>query len=62
MDSSSWFDTINLGWSIGYTEGTHCISFAESVEPDEMPHYAYKMVKHVGKAIKVNNMSLCRPS
>ena len=26
MDSSFWFDTINLGWSIVYIEGTQVIT------------------------------------
>ena len=54
IDSSFWFDTLNyLGWSISYIKG--CYNFqikivflslkmimvlANSVEPDEMPHYA----------------------
>ena len=53
MDSSFWFDTINLGWSIVYIEG-HRLWFPKNIAflslktvfvlvnsavPDEMPHY-----------------------
>ena len=55
MDSSLWFDAINLGWSIIYIKGSQIIIskntivffslkiifvLANSVDPDEMPHYA----------------------
>ena len=54
MDSFFWLDTIHLGWSIVYIKGSqviisneNCISFSEivfvlanSVDPDEMLHYA----------------------
>ena len=54
MDSSFWFYTVHLGWSIVYIEGLQVILFkniifislkidfvlANSAEPDEMPHYA----------------------
>ena len=48
MDSSFWFDTINLGPSIAYIEGSNVINLrfslkiffdlAKSVDPAEMPH------------------------
>ena len=53
MDSSFWFDAINLGWSIVYIEGAQVIIkkkyivflslkivfvLANSVDPDEMQH------------------------
>ena len=46
MDSSFWFDTLNIGRSIANIEVSHknCISFyegvlvlANSVDPDEIP-------------------------
>ena len=56
MDSSFWFDTINLGWSIVYIEWSHVIIsknikigflslkivfvLANSVDPDDMLHNA----------------------
>ena len=55
MDSSFWFDTINFGWSIIYTEGSQVIIsqkniafislkivfvLANSVDLDEIPKYA----------------------
>ena len=54
MDASFWFNTNDLRWSIVNVEGSdytfqikYCFSFfedlivsANSVEPDEMPHYA----------------------
>ena len=50
MGSSYWFDAINLGWSIVYIKGCQVIFFlfclnntfsiTNSVDPDEMPHYA----------------------
>ena len=52
MDSSFWFDTVNLGWSIVNIEGSQVIKFpncfsslkitfvlANSVDPDEILHY-----------------------
>ena len=46
MDSSFWFDTVYLGWSIVYIEG-HILSFThivfvltDSVDPDEMSWYS----------------------
>ena len=50
MDSTFWSDAINLGWSIVYTEGSQVkivllslkivFVIANSVDPDEMPHYS----------------------
>ena len=54
IDSSFWFDTINLEWFIVYIEGLHVIFckqivilslkiifvLANSVDPNEMPHNA----------------------
>ena len=48
MDSSFWFDTINLGWFIvhmrshrlNYSFSEYCFIFTNSVDPDEMLHYA----------------------
>ena len=54
MDSSFWFDTINLEWPTVWIEGITCYNsqiqlyiflksvdvLASSVDPDEMPHYA----------------------
>ena len=54
MDSSTWYDTIHLGWFIVHKKGSQ-VSFpnndvisslkllsilANSADPDEMPHYA----------------------
>ena len=54
MDSSFWFETINLGWSIVYIKESQVIIsklivfltlkiifvLANSADSDEMPHYA----------------------
>ena len=53
MNTSFWFDSINLGWSIVYIEGSKIIipnkivllspnvfDLANSVDPDEMLHFA----------------------
>ena len=53
MDSSFWFDAINLGWSTVHTKVSHIFQIklffslsedqfclANRVEPNEMPHYA----------------------
>ena len=54
MDSSFWFDTMNLGLSIGHILGCQVIilknivffclkisfTFTNSVDPDEMQHFA----------------------
>ena len=47
MDSFVWFDTMNLGWSIVYIEGSQVIIslkiafvIGNSVDPDEMLLYA----------------------
>ena len=54
MDSSLWFDAINLEWSISYIKGSQVIFpnkteilsqktnfvLPNSVDPDEMLHYA----------------------
>ena len=49
-DREPWFDTINLEWSIVYIEGSQVMhskkilkivsAIANSVDPDEMLHYA----------------------
>ena len=54
MDSSFWYEAINLGWPSVYIEGLQVIIsrknifislkcvliLANSVDPDEMPHHA----------------------
>ena len=50
MDSFFLFGTTNLGWSIIYIKGSHvtisilslkiALFLANSVDPDEMPHFA----------------------
>ena len=52
MDPSFWYDIINLGWHSVYIEGLQAIIskkniplkcvliLANSLDPDEMPHYA----------------------
>ena len=54
MDSTFWFDAINLGWFIVYTEGSQVniallslkivFVIVHSVDPDEMPHYAKERI------------------
>ena len=59
MDSSFWFDTINLGWSIVYIERPHYeysfqikilflslkIVFVNSVDTDDMPHLDFHCLR-----------------
>ena len=54
MNSSNWFDTISLGWSITHFKGLQvrlsklrctsvpedCVYSANITDPDEMPHDA----------------------
>ena len=63
MEASFWFDTVNMGWSIVYIEGSQVIFFpnkiafftlkivfvlANSVDPDEVPHLGFHcLLKYV---------------